>query len=72
MSHDGHPILHGFEMSYHFVDNTTVIGPTRSMGSSRWMATELIHSAWHNVNGGHEFHTKASDVWAYGMVVYVS
>ena len=34
------------------------------------MAPELIDAE--DYEGEHSFHTKASDVWAFGMVVYVS
>lgn len=46
--------------------NTT----TSVKGSARWMAVELLDpTANETVDIGN--HTKQSDVWAYGMVIYV-
>lgn len=42
---------------------TTQSGPR---GTARWMAYELLLDSEKLV------HTEASDIWAYGMVVYVS
>ena len=39
-------------------------------GSLRWMAIELIRPL--TSGSGTPTHTKASDVWAFGMVLYVS
>ena len=39
-------------------------------GSIRWMAKELIRALRSGL--GHLVHTKESDIWAFGMVVYVS
>ena len=39
-------------------------------GSLRWMAPELLGPV--QTSSGHELQTRASDIWAFGMVVYVS
>ena len=39
-------------------------------GSIRWMARELINALMSGSD--HLVHTKESDVWAFGMVLYVS
>ena len=39
-------------------------------GSLRWMSIELIRSLMSG--SGAPTHTKASDVWAFGMVLFVS
>lgn len=44
-------------------------GSACAAGSARWMAKELLMVDWDDVNYGK--HTKATDVWAFGMVVYV-
>ncbi len=47
----------------------TIGGSTTDIrGSVRWMAIELIAVG---LNSGPSFHSKESDVWAYGMVLYV-
>ncbi len=42
-------------------------------GSVRWMAIELLsnESEDSESDSGPSFHSKESDVWAYGMVLYV-
>ena len=42
-------------------------------GNTRWMPIELFNpSVYKDSSRNHEVHTKRSDVWAFGMVVYVS
>jgi len=50
---------------------TTSTTSTASMrGSARWMAIELLASSLDDDPSKPVHHTKATDVWAYGMVVY--
>jgi serine/threonine protein kinase len=65
---DGRAVLSDFGISRVWVNNATITAPTSVMGSCRWMAPELLGSADEQ---DHPSHTKASDVWAFGMVVYV-
>ena len=48
----------------------TVAGTTTLKGVMRWMAPELVVPG-EGVTSEHRFHTKATDVWAFGLVVYV-
>lgn len=51
----------------------TVTGPSTLKGNARWMAVELISDGMtaSSETNHHQLHTKETDVWAYGMVVYV-
>ena len=40
-------------------------------GSVRWMAVELIVPLFEDEDSGYEFHTKETDIWAFGMIIYV-
>ena len=44
-----------------------VTSATQAPGTVRWMAFELF-----GLDDDHVEHTKASDMWAYGMIIYVS
>jgi serine/threonine protein kinase len=50
------------------MNNVTILGTKSIKGSLRWMAPELVLDC---ETLEHEFHTKATDVWAFGMVIYV-
>ena len=71
IAHDGRPVLSDVEVSRLLVNSKTVIGTTALKGVMRWMAPELIEPD-EEVETRHGCHTKATDVWAFGMVVYVS
>ena len=48
-------------------------GTSSLSGNARWMSIELFNpSVSEDSSRNHELHTKRSDVWAYGMVIYVS
>ena len=70
VSPDGKPMLSDFGVSRLIVESVTVAGTTSLKGNTRWMAVELIDTRDPLQN--HQFHTKETDVWAFGMVVYVS
>ena len=69
ISHDGRAVLSDFGISRLLVNNITVEGTTSFKGSMRWTAPELIVPP--NEPQAHSFQTMASDVWAFGMVIYV-
>ena len=70
MSANGSPVLCDFGISRIHRDGMTLAGTAILRGNARWMAIELLeHDP--NVIADHSLHTKASDVWAYGMVLYV-
>ena len=50
--------------------STLATTSTDVRGSTRWMAIELWPSALRAEDSGGK-HTKQTDVWAFGMVVYV-
>ena len=56
------------------VNDRTVAEIKKMKGNVRWMAIELLteqHSKPDSSHAPHNFHTKESDVWAFGMVIYV-
>jgi serine/threonine protein kinase len=69
ISHDGHPVLSDFGVSRLLISSKTIAGTESLKGNARWMAPELLEPA--DIARRHEFHTKATDVWAFGMVVCV-
>ena len=69
MNSDGHPMLADFGIS-RFVSVNGEPAEASYEGSIRWMAVELIDELMSG--SGRLVHTKGSDVWAFGMVVYVS
>ena len=71
IAHDGRAVLSDFGVSRLLVNSKTVIGTTALRGVMRWMAPELIEPE-EEIETVHACHTKATDVWAFGMVVYVS
>ena len=69
MSSNGRPMLSDFGIS-RFVSVNGEPAEASYEGSIRWMAKELIDEL---VSGsGRLVHTKESDIWSFGMVVYVS
>ena len=69
VSSDGHPMLADFGIS-RFVSVNGKPAEASYEGSIRWMARELIKALMSG--SGRPVHTKESDIWAFGMVVYVS
>jgi serine/threonine protein kinase len=65
---DGRPVLSDFGISRLLIDSVTIAGTTSLKGNARWMAPELIIPP---VGSPDQLHTKATDVWAFGMIVYV-
>ena len=63
-------MLSDFGVSRLLVNSMTVAGTSSLKGVMRWMAPELILPNEES-QMKHSFHTKATDVWAFGMVVYV-
>lgn len=47
-----------------------VAGTSSLKGSLQWMAVELVNPSSFAPEEG-KSHTKKSDIWSYGMVVYV-
>jgi len=72
VSEDGEPLLADFGIS-RFMSSTQTFGgaSTDIRGSVRWMAVELLSIAPQESETSYpSFHSKESDVWAYGMVLY--
>ena len=63
-------MLSDFGVSRLLVNSMTVAGTSSLKGVMRWMAPELIIPN-EDIQMKHSFHTKATDVWAFGMVAYV-
>ena len=66
----GKPLITDFGCSRMLSYSQTIMKTTttdRVRGSLRWMAYELVSDEEEELK-----HTKASDVWAYGMTLYVS
>lgn len=62
----------GISTSRLVVDDMTLTGTSSLKGAVRWMSIELIMVLSDEFEDcEHPFHTKASDVWAFGMLVYV-
>ena len=73
MNPNGVPLLTDFGISRIVENSVTVTGTSSLGGNARWMSIELFDpSILEDSNRNHGLHTKQSDVWAYGMVVYVS
>lgn len=68
MSDSFSPLLADFGISRLMTSSSSTSSTTGAKGSARWMAFELLSP---RMNGASGKHTRESDVWAYGMVVYV-
>lgn len=67
-------MLSDFGISRALVESGTVSGTRSLRGTMRWMAAELIvPTSSSEADGGDcQLHTKETDVWAFGMVIYVN
>ena len=70
MSRVGTPLIADFGNSRREDDRTSAIS-TIPTGSVRWMAKELLVASL-DTRYTHMYHTKATDVWAFAMVIVVS
>jgi serine/threonine protein kinase len=64
-------MLTDFGISRILIESKTFTGTNSLKGNVRWMAAELLDWKLHDSQPEHQFHTKATDVWAFGMVLYV-
>ncbi|TDL15424.1 kinase-like protein, partial [Rickenella mellea] len=82
ISPEGDPLLTDFGISRTLVVTHILTGLSNLMGSVRWMATELLNPNGRSLDDSDaedrtlmtEFavaQTKETDIWAFGMVVYV-
>ena len=73
ISQDGLALLCDFGIARLLRNNVTIEGTSTLKGSARWMAPELLDppSEPPIKPGEHQFQTSISDVWAFGMTVYV-
>jgi serine/threonine protein kinase len=70
VTHDGRPMLADFGISRLMTENGSIADTTYLEGSVRWMSIELVDAL---LRGSyHLTHTKESDMWAFGMVLFVS
>ena len=70
IAQDGRPVISDFGISRLLINSVTIAGTTSIKGNTRWMAPELLIPEEGAVLK-HPCQTKATDVWAFGMVVYV-
>ena len=70
MSENDDPLLADFGISSIMTSSSTTNSTTGIKGSARWMAFELLSPRLEETEESGK-HTKKTDVWAYGMVVYV-
>lgn len=74
ISATGIPLLADFGISRLMTASITATTSTASVkGSTRWMAVELLKINYEatSLSRNSAEHTKETDVWAYGMVIYV-
>lgn len=71
MDDNGRPLLAGFGISRLSIDDVTLTGTSTFKGNLRWLAIELINNHGTSGSQARSYHTQKSDIWAYGMVVYV-
>lgn len=77
VNNNGKPVLTDFGISRVLGESGTLGGTTSLKGSTRWMAAELMNlspSTTGPINGdgnNNQLHTKETDIWAFGMVIYV-
>ena len=69
ISSDGRAVLTDFGTAQLLINARVVAGARSSNGSVRWSAPELL--ALTDEAHTHDLYTKASDIWAFGMVIYV-
>ena len=69
ISSDGRAVLTDFGTTQQLINAGIVAGERSLQDSIPWSAPELL--ALTDEAHAHEVYTKASDVWAFGMVVYV-
>ena len=69
ISSNGRAVLTDFGRKQLLINVGAVVGTQSLQGSVRWSAPELLVLT--DEAQTHECYTKASDVWAFGMVVYV-
>jgi serine/threonine protein kinase len=65
-------MISDFGISRILINSITVAGTSNLKGNTRWLSVELIDPRMRPDSSSHQFHTKQTDVWAFGMVVYVS
>lgn len=70
MSSIGEPMITDFGLSQMISATQSIMASTNHdgnvKGTVRWMAVELF-----DIEEGDAGHTKASDMWAFGMTIYV-
>ena len=73
ISDSGEPLLTDFGLSRMLHNDGMMVSITTTMtrfaGSVPWMAPELLDPA--KMDPDHKFHTMATDIWAFGMVIYM-
>lgn len=71
MSESGEPLICDFGISRMLDSSQSLFNSTTHggdiKGSTRWMAIELLNA----IEGKEPKHSKETDVWAYGMTLYV-
>ena len=73
MSKTRKPLIMDFGIS-HLLHSTTATVETATAatkGSIRWMAIELFNASGQGGEEESSVHTTQSDVWAFGMTIYV-
>ncbi|KLO08492.1 hypothetical protein SCHPADRAFT_944406 [Schizopora paradoxa] len=68
ISDEGEPLLADFGIS-RILSSATITTSSNVKGSPRWMAIELLALPSDDFDGKYN-HTKETDIWAFGMVVY--
>ena len=72
MTSQGVPVLSDFGISRVIAGSQTITGTSSLRGCVTWMASELLNPSAYSHGPSHQLHTKSSDVWAFGMILYVS
>lgn len=73
MSEQNVPLLADFGVAGRIAGSIATTGKTSARGTTRWMAIELFTGVPGNSDDGDglNIRTKESDVWAFGMTIYV-